>query len=1045
MAKNKIEIDVKVDDKGTTKKVALGAKQAAEGLDKTAKSANSADRNLKGAAQASANGTKNFSKMAQGMTGGLVPAYAVLAANIFAVSAAYQFLKRAGDLAALQASQETYALKTGTSLKLLTSRIQEATGGILGFDDAAQSVAIGRAAGLSADQLESLATIAKNASVTLGRDLTDSFNRLTRGAIKAEPELLDELGIIIRLDTAVKDYKNALNITGRELNTFEKSQAVVNAVIEQGVTKFDDIGNSVNNVARFGKAADDLIKSIQKGIVGPATFIADVFTKNIYALGAAAAIMGTSLIKAIAPAAPALANLDEAAASARKSLQGIAGTSAIGKEIAAGTFEKRQITAIENAQKAKTSKVINLSKMERNEIKRNLAIIKADHQRTMAANTSGFTRYVANAKAQLYVLQADHGRVMGTMQAVVGGFARFASKAMNAIAILGMITLAISMGKELLNMLKDPALKKAEERGGYISERFAAQNKEVEKLRDNLGQAKTRMESLVQTANLLANFSYSGIMGISFEQIKLPDLPGIDGLGQRSRGQGGQFFEVKEVKAQNEAVSNSLSEVFRTFELQLSILEKAGVETGTLGGKVAQLVTEQTTLNLINTNTIKGTNEYNTALLGLSSGIQSTAEEIQVLVNALNAQQAAIAGIEQTTSTFVQLQQKFTKPSSSLTQLVDVYKSLKDQLEAIVELGAGDKLGTFFDPTKLAQIGKVLGLTTDQVAKLTKAEVLGTPQDGGVSFIPEYSLYAKILDAQAIELRQLTEKSKIQKQYQQDMQSIFPFAQKIAEQTRQEALIQSQIQAIEDKKLQAKLTSTTIHPTVLAQMNAEKDVLETQLDTLQKRNSELGQVADTLGKSLESGLTSAFDSIIQGTASVKEAFGNMAMGILQALSKVITQLLVVKLLQAALGGTSLGNFLGVQGTVGQVSGTGAASTQDIMMGSFRYGGISKAPQMAAGGVLKGPTSGYPVTMHGTEAVVPLPNGKSIPVDMKGVGQNNNVVVNVSVDSQGNAQTSTQSQSSADAGNLGSAIARAVQQELQNQKRSGGILNPYGVA
>ena len=29
--------------------------------------------------------------------------------------------------------------------------------------------------------------------------------------------------------------------------------------------------------------------------------------------------------------------------------------------------------------------------------------------------------------------------------------------------------------------------------------------------------------------------------------------------------------------------------------------------------------------------------------------------------------------------------------------------------------------------------------------------------------------------------------------------------------------------------------------------------------------------------------------------------------------------------------------------------------------------------------------------------------------------------------------------------LGKVIANAVQKELQNQKRSGGILNPYGVA
>ena len=53
MAKNKVEIDVKVDDKGTTKKVGLGAKKASKNLDKLGTSASTADRNMKGAAQAS--------------------------------------------------------------------------------------------------------------------------------------------------------------------------------------------------------------------------------------------------------------------------------------------------------------------------------------------------------------------------------------------------------------------------------------------------------------------------------------------------------------------------------------------------------------------------------------------------------------------------------------------------------------------------------------------------------------------------------------------------------------------------------------------------------------------------------------------------------------------------------------------------------------------------------------------------------------------------------------------------------------------------------
>lgn len=53
-----------------------------------------------------------------------------------------------------------------------------------------------------------------------------------------------------------------------------------------------------------------------------------------------------------------------------------------------------------------------------------------------------------------------------------------------------------------------------------------------------------------------------------------------------------------------------------------------------------------------------------------------------------------------------------------------------------------------------------------------------------------------------------------------------------------------------------------------------------------------------------------------------------------------------------------------------------------------------------GGIATGPTSGYPVNLHGTEAVVPLPNGRSIPVELSGAvrgagGDTINLSINVS--------------------------------------------------
>ena len=119
----------------------------------------------------------------------------------------------------------------------------------------------------------------------------------------------------------------------------------------------------------------------------------------------------------------------------------------------------------------------------------------------------------------------------------------------------------------------------------------------------------------------------------------------------------------------------------------------------------------------------------------------------------------------------------------------------------------------------------------------------------------------------------------------------------------------------------------------------------------------------------------------------------------------------------------------------------ASAAVPLAKGGIMSNGVQ---QYSSGGIAKGPRAGYPAVLHGTEAVVPLPDNRSIPVDLKGGGSqtNNSVVVNVSMD--GSSSTSTGDDQDT-AARLGNAVATAVQTELQKQKRSGGILSPYGVA
>ena len=218
------------------------------------------------------------------------------------------------------------------------------------------------------------------------------------------------------------------------------------------------------------------------------------------------------------------------------------------------------------------------------------------------------------------------------------------------------------------------------------------------------------------------------------------------------------------------------------------------------------------------------------------------------------------------------------------------------------------------------------------------------------------------------------------------------------------------------------------------------DLLVRNVEIAESKADDIAKLGRGIGQSLEDNLSSAFNSLVQGTKSFKEAFGDMAKAILADIAKMITKMLVMRALTAVFGGAfpGMGEFFGFT--------TPAAKKGGILEPpQYRYGGIAKMEDYSRGGVAKGKQAGYPAVLHGTEAVVPLPDNRSIPVEMRGgMGTQNNVTVNVNIDNEGRTDQTAMGDS-AMGENLGKLIASAVQDELHFQKRSGGILNPYGVA
>ena len=337
MAKGKVvgQIDVIMTSKGvklvakdlekvskTTKEVEKSQKKQTETQKKSTKVAKDYDKQNKSVYQGNLSSAKSFSKMNQSIgsdsgSSGLVGAYATLAANVFAATAAFNALRAASQVQQLEKGLEVLGRSAGKNLTVMADGFREAAGFAVSYDQALRAISVGSSAAFSGTQIEGLAEVAKAAATALGRDVGDAVDRLTRGAAKLEPEILDELGIFVRLDDASAKYAASLGVAASELTRFQQRQAFANEILEQGRRKFGQVGQEVE-ASSFDKLAAslaDLSRSLLdffNKVLGP---VASFFSQNTIALAGFFAMITKGIMN------QALPMLNQFAATAQKGAQ----------------------------------------------------------------------------------------------------------------------------------------------------------------------------------------------------------------------------------------------------------------------------------------------------------------------------------------------------------------------------------------------------------------------------------------------------------------------------------------------------------------------------------------------------------------------------------------------------------------------------------------------------------------------------------------------------------------------------------------------------
>ena len=207
-------------------------------------------------------------------------------------------------------------------------------------------------------------------------------------------------------------------------------------------------------------------------------------------------------------------------------------------------------------------------------------------------------------------------------------------------------------------------------------------------------------------------------------------------------------------------------------------------------------------------------------------------------------------------------------------------------------------------------------------------------------------------------------------------------------------------------------------------LKAKMKDLESEMETMTKFDTMAIKTADTF----EQEFGSAISSVIQGTSSMKDALGNMFANMSKMFADMVAQMIAKwATLQLVKG---LGSMFGVGAVPGAANGA-------VWAGGFQPFSANAIKPFANGGIVKGPTLGLVGEGRYNEAVVPLPDGKKIPVEMgKNAGGNVSSSVVVNINNSGGSDSST---SGSQGNQLAKGIEGAVKDVIMREMRPGGMI------
>lgn len=191
------------------------------------------------------------------------------------VSGAIQLARSVDELARVAAQAERtrgaydrLATGVGASASSMLSSMRVASRGLISDADLVLNANRAMLLGVAdtAEEMGQLLEVARVRGQAVQISTSEAFTRLAQGIGKREIEILDELGIVIKLIPTYEEYAKSIGKTANQLTEAEKSAAIFNKVIKGSAplvaAAADAADTAADKYERLDAAQDNLAKSM---------------------------------------------------------------------------------------------------------------------------------------------------------------------------------------------------------------------------------------------------------------------------------------------------------------------------------------------------------------------------------------------------------------------------------------------------------------------------------------------------------------------------------------------------------------------------------------------------------------------------------------------------------------------------------------------------------------------------------------------------------------------------------------------------------------